>query len=167
MSRQNENSRGSQNQTKAMFAETWDDLPQFIVPLISHMRHEHPDIWERIDAMCDGRFDPSEFKQLLYSDRMECESCGYNLFGNASGVCPECGTPIHLTPELRRTISIRIFDTLRSGDPDKWRAVSQGVEEHRKRRLKQEFELEGERRDQIRRNALKRWLKRDHGEAES
>jgi hypothetical protein len=23
-----------------------------------------------------------------------CKSCGYNLAGNASGVCPECGTPI-------------------------------------------------------------------------
>jgi len=22
-----------------------------------------------------------------------CESCGYNLTGNVSGVCPECGTP--------------------------------------------------------------------------
>ncbi|MFO0837932.1 MAG: hypothetical protein U1D55_05350 [Phycisphaerae bacterium] len=23
-----------------------------------------------------------------------CEACGYNLRGNTSGVCPECGTPI-------------------------------------------------------------------------
>ena len=23
-----------------------------------------------------------------------CKSCGYNLTGNQSGVCPECGTPI-------------------------------------------------------------------------
>jgi hypothetical protein len=23
-----------------------------------------------------------------------CPSCGYNLTGNVSGVCPECGTPI-------------------------------------------------------------------------
>jgi len=23
-----------------------------------------------------------------------CRKCGYNLFGNVSGVCPECGTPI-------------------------------------------------------------------------
>ena len=22
-----------------------------------------------------------------------CPACGYNLTGNASGVCPECGTP--------------------------------------------------------------------------
>ena len=24
----------------------------------------------------------------------ECGNCGYNLTGNVSGVCPECGTPI-------------------------------------------------------------------------
>jgi len=23
-----------------------------------------------------------------------CHQCGYDLFGNTSGVCPECGTPI-------------------------------------------------------------------------
>jgi hypothetical protein len=22
-----------------------------------------------------------------------CRKCGYNLFGNVSGICPECGTP--------------------------------------------------------------------------
>jgi hypothetical protein len=24
----------------------------------------------------------------------DCYTCGYNLFGNISGTCPECGTPI-------------------------------------------------------------------------
>ena len=23
-----------------------------------------------------------------------CRKCGYNLTGNVSGICPECGTPI-------------------------------------------------------------------------
>ena len=27
-----------------------------------------------------------------------CESCGYNLTGNVSGRCPECGTPIAAAP---------------------------------------------------------------------
>jgi hypothetical protein len=27
-------------------------------------------------------------------DFSRCPSCGYNLTGNVSGVCPECGTPI-------------------------------------------------------------------------
>jgi hypothetical protein len=30
----------------------------------------------------------------------ECRRCGYNLTGNASGICSECGTPI---PEEQRT----------------------------------------------------------------
>jgi len=25
----------------------------------------------------------------------KCLSCGYNLTGNVSGVCPECGAPLH------------------------------------------------------------------------
>ena len=24
----------------------------------------------------------------------DCQSCGYNLTGNVSGICPECGTPV-------------------------------------------------------------------------
>lgn len=28
------------------------------------------------------------------SDVPLCDRCGYNLTGNASGICPECGTPI-------------------------------------------------------------------------
>jgi hypothetical protein len=27
-----------------------------------------------------------------------CRACGYNLTGNVSGVCPECGTPIQAVP---------------------------------------------------------------------
>jgi hypothetical protein len=27
-----------------------------------------------------------------------CETCGYNLRGNISGICPECGTPVALAP---------------------------------------------------------------------
>lgn len=27
-----------------------------------------------------------------------CRACGYNLTGNVSGVCPECGTPISDSP---------------------------------------------------------------------
>ncbi|GMU21388.1 MAG: hypothetical protein AMXMBFR13_14810 [Phycisphaerae bacterium] len=23
-----------------------------------------------------------------------CDTCGYNLTGNVSGVCPECGSPV-------------------------------------------------------------------------
>jgi hypothetical protein len=28
-----------------------------------------------------------------------CSTCGYNLTGNTSGVCPECGTPVSNKPE--------------------------------------------------------------------
>ncbi|MBN2562781.1 MAG: hypothetical protein JXQ75_17800 [Phycisphaerae bacterium] len=36
---------------------------------------------------------------LLWRDRSRpspgrCQECGYDLTGNTSGICPECGTPI-------------------------------------------------------------------------
>lgn len=31
---------------------------------------------------------------IIFQDGTLCESCAYNLTGNASGVCPECGTPV-------------------------------------------------------------------------
>jgi uncharacterized RDD family membrane protein YckC len=31
---------------------------------------------------------------LFGGDGLVCESCGYDLHGNMSGICPECGTPI-------------------------------------------------------------------------
>lgn len=34
-----------------------------------------------------------------------CRGCGYNLMGNATGVCPECGRPI--PPEQRNDLVIR------------------------------------------------------------
>jgi predicted amidophosphoribosyltransferase len=29
----------------------------------------------------------------------QCNTCGYNLTANTSGVCPECGTPAAQKPE--------------------------------------------------------------------
>ena len=41
---------------------------------------------------------------LWYRDRRraplgECKRCGYNLLGNVSGICPECGTPVQQRAE--------------------------------------------------------------------
>jgi hypothetical protein len=33
-----------------------------------------------------------------------CQTCGYNLTGNVSGICPECGTPI--TPDKDAPVGI-------------------------------------------------------------
>ncbi len=32
--------------------------------------------------------------QVRFSQTPHCSSCTYNLTGNLSGICPECGTPI-------------------------------------------------------------------------
>lgn len=39
----------------------------------------------------------TRFRQLSLADGEEigtCPYCGYNLTGNVSGVCPECGRPV-------------------------------------------------------------------------
>jgi hypothetical protein len=36
-----------------------------------------------------------------------CRKCSYNLTGNVSGICPECGTPVGETGERRWTIGRR------------------------------------------------------------
>ncbi len=35
-----------------------------------------------------------EWSFFVYDDLPLCKYCGYNLTGNTSGICPECGTPI-------------------------------------------------------------------------
>ena len=37
--------------------------------------------------------------------RNRCTGCGYNLTGNISGVCPECGTPVHSSRTITETKS--------------------------------------------------------------
>ena len=41
-------------------------------------------------AMISGR----TFRRHRRLSRGLCLTCGYNLTGNTSGVCPECGTPM-------------------------------------------------------------------------
>ena len=44
-----------------------------------------------------------ERSQLFGGDGLACESCGYDLTGNTSGQCPECGKPI--TDEQRGKVA--------------------------------------------------------------
>ena len=37
------------------------------------------------------------------TDFMACESCHYNLTGNISGTCPECGTPVQQPTDAEGT----------------------------------------------------------------
>lgn len=62
------------------------------IAVIANARHHH-----RIRA--EYEHEPSEFpphptaKRPPVEPPSECTSCGYNLTGNESGVCPECGVP--------------------------------------------------------------------------
>jgi predicted RNA-binding Zn-ribbon protein involved in translation (DUF1610 family) len=46
----------------------------------------------------------SGVRQLRIKNIMSCRSCGYNVFGNTTGACPECGTRI---PEDQRSAITR------------------------------------------------------------
>ena len=55
--------------------------------------------------------DPEELERVLNPNL--CKTCGYDLTGNISGVCPECGTP--LPPQARpldQTAQVLDFNAL-------------------------------------------------------
>lgn len=132
---------------------------------ISVMRRENPEVWKRIDELTDGNFNAKGHEHLLISQKSECDGCGYNLYGNLSGVCPECGTPVHGSAEMRRLLSIRIFDALRTAMPQKWADVAARFERRRMETVEREFSEEGARRDEIRKRAMQNWLDRKRGES--
>jgi hypothetical protein len=37
---------------------------------------------------------PRQIRTLIRRRRCQCITCGYDLAGNTSGVCPECGRPV-------------------------------------------------------------------------
>src|SRR5579862_2394424 len=50
-------------------------------------------VWIIIRAAADGlRADLDALHQSRMTNR--CRNCSYDLTGNVSGVCPECGTPV-------------------------------------------------------------------------
>ncbi|MCB9853539.1 MAG: hypothetical protein H6819_10620 [Phycisphaerales bacterium] len=151
---------------KAISGDHQDAPPtEYMSGQISVMRIENPEIWERIDALSDGHFDVDAYGHLLSSHKRACDACGYNLYGNISGLCPECGTPIHGSADTRRLLSIRILDAMRTAMPEKWEAVAERIEKRRMESVEREFSAEGARRDEIRRKAMQSWLDRKRGES--
>lgn len=138
----------------------------FMSAQIAMMRAENPDVWQRIDELCDGPFYAADFRQFFSHGGGACSQCGYDLTGNMSGRCPECGTPIVVSAHARRTVSILIMEALRRRDPTRWEAVSTRLERERLETIKRENAQEGARRDGIRQKALKNWLdrKREQGD---
>jgi predicted RNA-binding Zn-ribbon protein involved in translation (DUF1610 family) len=49
---------------------------------------------------CLGGFVYARSRRYRRRRRGECLDCGYNLTGNVSGVCPECGTAIRPQEEV-------------------------------------------------------------------
>lgn len=51
----------------------------------------------RVCRACGRRFLPDQDAEYVAT----CWHCGYNLTGNISGVCPECGQPIPTDPDSK------------------------------------------------------------------
>ena len=56
--------------------------------------------WFCIGALV--RFVANKLKEPVVKSESGCYKCGYELLGNVSGICPECGTPID--PKQRKRL---------------------------------------------------------------
>jgi hypothetical protein len=74
-------------------------LVQFILSCFIAMDHEgSPLTFKRRCRKCNAQFRPKPVRDLS----INCGQCGYDLTGNVSGVCPECGWRI--PPEIIASI---------------------------------------------------------------
>lgn len=87
----------------------WDDSPRFPIEILSGMHPWHAPSFESFPIFQDPgtsiaipfwlafAFSAAPTMLLVYFDRKRnltghCPHCGYNLTGNTSGICSECGT---------------------------------------------------------------------------
>lgn len=87
---------GFREQPPLLFGGWWGDLTWLRVslPAVSYLLF-WPDLRRPVLRLFEGRKYPPG----------DCQRCGYNLTGNISGVCPECGCPI---PEAEADPSHRL-----------------------------------------------------------
>ena len=111
--------------------------------MLARMRGENPELWEQIDEVCRRGVKLEEITATLAFPRGPCGGCGYDLYGNVSGVCPECGRPGDPTPSDRTRRSAQILHHLRSAHPKIWRQVDDlfGAREKRRRSQRREQAL--------------------------
>ena len=108
--------------------------------LLARMRDENPELWEQIDQICRRSVNLEEITATLAFPRGPCLGCGYDLYGNVSGTCPECGRPADPTPSDRTRRSAQILHHLRSAHPKIWREVDEMLGDREKRRRSQRRE---------------------------
>ncbi len=119
---------------------------------IARMRDENPDIWLVIDGFCTRGAGLDACMDALACPHGSCKRCGYDLYGNVNGVCPECGREIAFSQKERTLRSIQIMRKMRSDHPD----LNAGLDEQ----LKQErLERQAAERRRRREQALRSYLK--------
>lgn len=57
-----------------------------------------------------SRWAKSHHRRIFWTKPNECRKCNYNLTGNVTGICPECGTTISMSlSALSRSIGVALF----------------------------------------------------------
>jgi len=117
---------------------------------IEQMRAENPEVWEQIDEFLDHGSSLEECLDDLVYPRGFCHKCGYNLFGNISGICPECGDSAEPTRSERSLRSCQILSRLRTGNRILWKQIEKREKLERKA-LKERTDMEKARKRRERR----------------
>ena len=122
--------------------------------LVQHMRAENPDIGSEIERFCEMGAQLDEVMSGLRFPRHWCINCSYDLYGNVSGVCPECGELADLSPFERKMHSCQILGAMRNEYPSLHTVMNVEKQQRRDEQLR---EL-GEQRRQRREKALQSYL---------
>ncbi len=102
-----------------------EPLPKRRCGQIEQMRAENPDVWGQIDEFLDHGSSLEECLDDLVYPRGSCQNCGYNLFGNISGICPECGDSAEPTPAERSLRSCQTLSRLRIDNRTLWKQIEE------------------------------------------
>ncbi len=108
---------------------------------IEQMRAENPDVWRQIDGFMNRGLCLEACLDGLVYPRQPCHGCGYNLFGNISGICPECGNSAEPTSFERKLRSCQILTKLRTNNRKLWMKIEKR-EKLERQALKERTDME-------------------------
>ena len=125
-------------------------------PILELMRAGNPEIWKQIDEFTAAGVDLDDYLSDLPCPRGTCRDCGYNLSGNLTGTCPECGA------SFQPSASCEILQRLRVQNSQVWKQI-RDKEERRRRALKEQADREiARQRQQRRERALQSYMQWVH-----
>jgi len=116
------------------------------------MKAADPEMWQDIETLValGARVPEPESCPIP----PQCIACEYDLTGNVSGVCPECGQQLVSDDELRERLR-RTLRAMIEENPKKWKKITDAKEKRRQEELRQE----GKQRSTKRKKATESYLR--------